>query len=255
MSNNNNSIQPVKIGKFRRALRSIKRKLTPRRRNNRKSKNNISYIQPVKIGKFRKALRSIKRKLTRRKKNTRNRQMEQNSEVPLPPPEYSEILRYSNIPVSVGAPTDNDNLTNNEKRRANNYGIYPNSNITGLKYLNSKKFILSKRLERIHGLKKYKSRYQQLLNKNLGKRTRLNRVKRFIKRLSPRSREMKKHTQDEWDTTMGLTPNNDTNNQLYLMPQPNGTFTTRRKSQLPKSVLNKYGKFLEKFKIKNSSNI
>ena len=230
MPNNNNSIQPVKIGKFRRALRSIKRKLTPRRRKNRKSKNNISYIQPVKIGKFRRALRSIKRKLTPRRSKKQ---------------QTYNLNNANNI----------RNLTPYEKRSANNYGIYPNSNITGQKYLNSKKFILSKKLKNNLGVKEYKSQYQQLLNKNLGKGRRINRVKRFIKQLSPRSREMKKHTQDEWDKTMGFIPNNDTNNQLYLMPQPNGTFTTRRKSQIPKSVLNKYGKFLEKFKIKNSSNI
>ena len=206
MSNNNNSIQPVKIGKFRRALRSIKRKLTPRRRNTRRSKKQQTY------------------NLINNTNNVNN----------------ANYVR---------------NLTNNEKRNANNKGIYPNNNSSAEKYINTKKFNLSKKLKKKLGVKEYKSRYQQLLNKNLGKRTRLNRVKRFIKRLSPRSREMKKHTQDEWDTTMGFTPNNDTNNQLYLMPQLNGTFTTRRKSQIPKSVLNKYGKFLENFKIKNSSNV
>ena len=204
MSNNNNSIQPVKIGKFRRTLRSIQRKLSPRRRRNTRTYN---------------------------LNNANN--------------ERNLINNANNV----------HNLTPNERRRANENGIYPNSNSRGQNYVNSKKFNMSKKLKNKLGVKEYKSRYQQLLNKNLGKGTRLNRVKRFIKRFSPKSREMKKHTQHEWETTMGLAPNNDNNNQLYLVPQSNGTFTTARKSQLPKSVLNTYGKFLENFKIKNSSNI
>ena len=140
----------IKKGKFRKALNSIKRKISLRR----KSKNQKGYnLKNKKNSKLRRTLNKIKGKF---RSSIKKKQKQHN----LTPYEIKLINegRYSKI----------------------------NNNSRVITYLETRHSKPSNNL--MNDVSEYKSKGQQILNRNLGKtkRTRLNRTKRFIKSLSPR---------------------------------------------------------------------
>ena len=212
------------------------------------SNNNFNSIQPVKsrlrrsLDKFKRRFRSPRRKNTR--KNTKPKHK-------LTPKQVNNAMR----------------------------GNYGSLNRNTIEYLNSlyptnkNVPVISKNTRKKLGVSEYKSRAQQILNKNLGqkKRTKLNRVKRFVKSLSPkrfinrfRKRNKIKPSQNNTPVpTPGRVPNSTptpnpiqvnnrqsyNNNVYYALPQSNGTVKNMSKSQIPPALFNVYGTYLKKMRI------